>query len=278
MMTIHSSKGLEFPNVFVVGFSEGIFPSAKTIEERKQLGLEEERRLCYVAITRAEQRLFLLDSEGYSQNGKEKLPSRFLKEIGEENYIRIGNISKELQDEMDRLADDLSDAPIQDSIAIGEEVTHPAFGVGKIIDYGKNNSYIVKFEKLSSERVLSKDFFNKARTLPKVSLQSDETTDNSLEGYEAVDEQTVPEYIEKKSNSQQGSYEEENPVQSPDLSECENLWKREDVPKEGWFCVGVTDLGAPVGVCQMCGHQIIRYVHHMCHLHYHSLTDLLHHH
>ena len=126
--------------------------------------------------------------------------------------------------------------------------------------------------------MLSKDFFNKARTLPKVSLQSDETTDNSLEGYEAVDEQTVPEYIEKKSNSQQGSYEEENPVQSPDLSECENLWKREDVPKEGWFCVGVTDLGAPVGVCQMCGHQIIRYVHHMCHLHYHSLTDLLHHH
>lgn len=58
LMTIHSAKGLEFPNVFVIGFSEGIFPSSKTIEERKQLGLEEERRLCYVAVTRAEKDCF----------------------------------------------------------------------------------------------------------------------------------------------------------------------------------------------------------------------------
>ncbi len=53
LMTIHSAKGLEFPVVFIVGFTEGIFPSSKTIEERKEAGLEEERRLCYVAITRA---------------------------------------------------------------------------------------------------------------------------------------------------------------------------------------------------------------------------------
>lgn len=58
MMTIHASKGLEFPVVFVVGMSESIFPSAKSIEERKEKGLEEERRLCYVAITRARHILF----------------------------------------------------------------------------------------------------------------------------------------------------------------------------------------------------------------------------
>ena len=50
LMTIHSSKGLEFPVVFILGFTEGIFPSAKTLGDRKRLGLEEERRLCYVAI------------------------------------------------------------------------------------------------------------------------------------------------------------------------------------------------------------------------------------
>ena len=59
-VTIHSAKGLEFPVVFVVGFTEGIFPSSKTIEERKKLGLEEERRLCYVAITRAKEYLFII--------------------------------------------------------------------------------------------------------------------------------------------------------------------------------------------------------------------------
>ena len=305
MMTIHAAKGLEFPNVFVVGFSEGIFPSAKTIEERKQLGLEEERRLCYVAITRAEKRLFLLDSEGYTQNGKQKLPSRFLKEIGEENYIRLGTISKELQDGADRFASNLCDAPIQDSIPVGGEVSHPAFGKGTVVGYGKNgNSYVVRFPKLSSERVLSKDFFNKEHTLPVITPQvvekpknidviDDETNriivtddptisektieektvenDDLLEGYEAVATETVPEYIVKKKETTETTVEENDIPQAPDLSEYENLWKRDDVPKEGWVCVGVTDLGAPVGVCEMCGHQIIRYVHHMQHPQYRSL-------
>ena len=57
----------------------------------------------------------------------------------------------------------------------------------------------------------------------------------------------------------------------PMQSGKENLWEREDVPKSGWECVGVTDLGEPIGVCEMCGHQIIRYVHHMVHPNYHQL-------
>lgn len=314
MMTIHAAKGLEFPNVFVVGFSEGVFPSAKTIEERKLLGLEEERRLCYVAITRAEKRLFLLDSEGYTQNGKQKLPSRFLKEIGEENYIRIGNISKELQDGADKFASSLCGEPSRDTISIGEEVEHPAFGKGRIIGYGKNgNSYIVKFHKLSSERVLSKDFFSKEHSLPVITppvvensrpigineekaeeeqfeerfkdrfkdeLSLEKTTteeksidgNNWLEGYEAVTTETVPEYITDKKETTVIAEKENEVPQTPNLSEYDNLWKREDVPKKDWVCVGVTDLGAPVGVCQMCGYQIIRYVHHMQHPNYHPLN------
>ena len=163
LMTIHASKGLEFPYVFVIGFSEGIFPSSKTIEERKQEGLEEERRLCYVAITRAKKGLFLLDSEGFYQNGKEKYPSRFLKEIGEDNYIRVGSISKELQNEADKYANQLFNPHPEAGVKnINDMVVHPIFGEGVITGYGKNNnSYIIKFHKLSTERELSKDFFNK---------------------------------------------------------------------------------------------------------------------
>lgn len=57
-----------------------------------------------------------------------------------------------------------------------------------------------------------------------------------------------------------------------ELCICPNLWKQEDVPHSGWSCTGVSDLGAPVGICQMCGYQIIRYAHHMIHPGYRSLT------
>ncbi len=324
LMTIHAAKGLEFPYVFVIGFSEGIFPSAKTIEERKKMGLEEERRLCYVAITRAEKRLFLLDSEGFTQNGKQKLPSRFLKEIGEENYIRVGTISKELQYNADRYAAQLYDEPVvTPPKTAGARVTHPAFGEGEILGFGRNNnSYRVKFDKLASEREISVDFFNKPRTLPQIPVatpekptqlpqpvekkpeipieeltqvqekkaeisteepvqsaeeplveeqpqQEEVPATDPLDGYEEVDTFNL-----QRSESGQTATEVKPPVnkpQQPNLEDYDNLWKRDDVPKTGWVCTGITDLGEPVGVCEMCGHQIIRYVHHMVHPDFRSL-------
>ena len=298
LMTIHAAKGLEFPNVFIIGFSEGIFPSAKTIEERKKMGLEEERRLCYVAITRAEKRLFLLDSEGYTQNGKQKLPSRFLKEIGEENYTRVGTISKELQYQADRYAAQLYDEPvITPPKTVGARVTHPAFGEGEILGFGRNqNSYRVKFDTLPSEREISVDFFSKPRTLPQMPSpapeipktlpqsaaekaqtplkelpkaeedMSEEKSPGAMpEGYEKADTFRV-----QAKESGQSATPKERPQQK--LKESDNLWKRDDVPKTGWVCTGVTDLGEPVGVCEMCGHQILRYVHHMEHPAYRSLN------
>ncbi len=177
LMTIHAAKGLEFPYVFIIGFSEGIFPSSKTIEERRKMGLEEERRLCYVAITRAKKGLFLLDSEGYSQNGKEKLPSRFLKEIGEENYTRVGSISRELQYNADRYAAQLYDeGPATPPKAAGTKVIHPAFGEGEILGFGRNqNNYRIKFDKLASEREISVDFFRNPLALPQIPAPVPET-------------------------------------------------------------------------------------------------------
>lgn len=304
LMTIHAAKGLEFPYVFIIGFSEGIFPSSKTIEERRKMGLEEERRLCYVAITRAKKGLFLLDSEGYTQNGKEKLPSRFLKEIGEENYTRVGSISRELQYNADRYAAQLYDeAPAAPPKAAGTRVSHPAFGEGEILGFGRNqNSYRIKFDKLASEREISADFFKRPRALPQIPAPAPETQvqlpqpteetpksaeaqspqqtaekaqekelpDHPLNGYEQVDAFKL-----QTKESGQSTEEKKEPVneppQPPNLKDYDNLWNRDDVPKTGWVCTGVTDLGAPVGMCEMCGHQIIRYVNHMYHPDFRSL-------
>ena len=84
-MTIHASKGLEFKVVFVVGLSEGIFPSERTMLEQK--GVEEERRLAYVAYTRAKEKLTLTDTSSFSYVvNSAKTTSRFVKEV-DEKYI-----------------------------------------------------------------------------------------------------------------------------------------------------------------------------------------------
>jgi len=83
-MTLHSAKGLEFPTVFIVGFEEGLLPHAKSELEPDQV--EEERRLCYVGITRARQKLYLIyaGERIYFGNPTMNLPSRFLDEIPED--------------------------------------------------------------------------------------------------------------------------------------------------------------------------------------------------
>ena len=91
LMTIHAAKGLEFDNVFVYSLCEGIFPNDKSVIEGGQAALEEERRLAYVAFTRARKQLFLSDSYGYSYVlDKLKTTSRFVKELPEEYLEEVG--------------------------------------------------------------------------------------------------------------------------------------------------------------------------------------------
>ena len=90
MMTMHSAKGLEFPNVFLVGFEDGLFPGMRAIGDTEEM--EEERRLCYVAITRAKQNLYISHARQrmiYGRTGA-TMPSRFLKEIPENCIVRKG--------------------------------------------------------------------------------------------------------------------------------------------------------------------------------------------
>ena len=333
LMTIHAAKGLEFPVVFVIGFSEGIFPSSKTIEERKLLGLEEERRLCYVAITRAEKQLYLMDSEGLSQNGIKKLPSRFLREIGVENYERIGVISEELDRESRAYTKRLNEGIAVEQTSqytVGDTVEHHVFGKGKVISADeRRGTLLVQFERLQQPRNLSASYFKsehkpisalagtipapnepavpaKSEVLPIEQLSEDvferfeeislptasmverhseeQEEAGPVEEIETEPQQNVEEdYVQEQSfvlpeveqtPEQKNKTESENgidPAVLEKLANTENLWKREDVPHSGWQCVGVTDLGAPIGVCEMCGYQIIRYVHHMVHPQYRSL-------
>lgn len=85
LMTVHAAKGLEFPAVFITNFNQDVFPSRRSLDESGKAGLEEERRLFYVAMTRAKNRLFLTWNKGYSYvNDGFKTPSQFIKEIPDE--------------------------------------------------------------------------------------------------------------------------------------------------------------------------------------------------
>ena len=94
MMTMHSAKGLEFPHVFLVGFEDGLFPGMRAIGDAEEM--EEERRLCYVAITRAKQKLTICHAQRRMLYGRTTaaLPSRFLREIPEECIVKKGGFRK----------------------------------------------------------------------------------------------------------------------------------------------------------------------------------------
>lgn len=135
LLTIHAAKGLEFPVVFVIGLSEGVFPSQRTLQEGSK-GIEEERRLAYVAYTRAKQLLYLTDSSSFSYVlESSKLPSRFINEI-DDKYIN--HIDKQEKKEsifdVDFFSDDKKVEPIINTrYKKGDVVIHGVFGEGVVI-------------------------------------------------------------------------------------------------------------------------------------------------
>lgn len=163
LMTIHQAKGLEFPYVFVCGLTEGVFPSHRTIRERRKAGEEEERRLMYVAITRAEKRLFLTDSGGYNFSTKrDKTPSRFILEI-KKNLIEMdGPVDKDAFRQTRSIVRELDSeiSTIRTEVTIfnvGDRVLHTVFGKGTILKKDDaTGAYVVKFK--DGERSLMPKF------------------------------------------------------------------------------------------------------------------------
>ena len=126
LMTLHSAKGLEFPVVFMVGMEDGLFPSSRALEEGPRQ-LEEERRLCYVGMTRAREELHLLYAQSRMQYGNRTYssPSRFLEDMGHQVALRPSVPTAPKRNEFDEFVMDID---------VGDQVRSPQFGVGEVVD------------------------------------------------------------------------------------------------------------------------------------------------
>ncbi len=157
LMTVHAAKGLEFAHVFVCSLSEGVLPSRKTDTPE---GMEEERRLAFVAMTRAKDGLYLSEAEGFSHQGSPRYPSRFLLDIDPATIQFSNRLSEEtLSDARDSYA--LTDRLLADrarsaSIAVGQRVRHAVFGQGIVIGTDdQKRAYLVEFDELDTPRCIS---------------------------------------------------------------------------------------------------------------------------
>ncbi len=157
MMTIHAAKGLEFPYVFICGLNEGIFPSKKT---RTEEAMEEERRLAFVALTRAEDRVYLTEAQGRNLDSSPRFPSRFVLEInrGDIDFVNEPDESlvRDTKDHI-RLEDKLLRKEKKSELfEVGTRVQHAMFGIGTVTALDMDmQAYMIKFDKQMTERYIS---------------------------------------------------------------------------------------------------------------------------
>jgi DNA helicase-2/ATP-dependent DNA helicase PcrA len=154
LMTLHSAKGLEFPVVFMVGMEEGLFPGQKSSDD--PLRLAEERRLCYVGMTRARQHLYLLHTEQRFLYGQETMqrPSRFLSELPSECIEEVRARQTQITPSLSRPRGGGTAHVNETGLKTGQNVHHAKFGPGVVIDTegaGKNARVQVNFKHAGSK-------------------------------------------------------------------------------------------------------------------------------
>lgn len=157
LMTVHAAKGLEFPCVFLCGMNEGIFPSRKV---RTQEAMEEERRLAFVAATRAEKLLYLTRAESRNFDGSPQYPSRFILDI-DRQLIRF---TKEPREGLIKEAGDYIElsrkympASERDVVfPVGQRVRHAVFGTGTVTDVDRDRgAHVIQFDSMDTPRRIS---------------------------------------------------------------------------------------------------------------------------
>ena len=129
LMTLHSAKGLEFNDVFLVGMEEGIFPHNRSFESESEL--EEERRLCYVGITRAKDHLWLMNAKKRTLFGQVSMnfPSRFIKEINSDLIDKEESVSLK----NNSYIGNMYERDLNDDLKVGDKVVHDKFGEGVVV-------------------------------------------------------------------------------------------------------------------------------------------------
>ncbi len=156
LMTLHSSKGLEFPIVFLVGLEEGLFPNFRSLND--PAALEEERRLCYVGITRAQEILYISYARERRLYGRREpaIASQFLGELPQD--LLQSNMKKTVRRQVAMPRAEKTDPPTPaQQWSVGEQVLHGKFGVGEVTHVfgnGEKVSLAVKFEGVATKKVL----------------------------------------------------------------------------------------------------------------------------
>lgn len=157
LMTVHAAKGLEFPYVFLIEMNEGVFPSKRTGTLE---AMEEERRLAFVAMTRAEKRLYLSCAGGRNFDGSPRYPSRFILDI-DKSLLEYTHAPNESLVEDARYYIESSEKHMPENLAQqcfkpGQRVRHEIMGVGTVIDIDPDRAaYIIKFESIQTARTIS---------------------------------------------------------------------------------------------------------------------------
>jgi DNA helicase-2/ATP-dependent DNA helicase PcrA len=158
LMTLHSAKGLEFDRVFITGMEEGLFPHGNSL--RDESGLEEERRLCYVGLTRAREKVCLSSADSRRVYGSYRacIPSRFLKELPQ-NLLNHLTSTTRIQRAVTPSAGQTSiPSPANSTFPVGIRVHHPLWGIGTITQSGlseKGSKVTVRFQRAGSKKLIA---------------------------------------------------------------------------------------------------------------------------
>jgi DNA helicase II / ATP-dependent DNA helicase PcrA len=156
LMTLHNAKGLEFRAVFLVGMEEGVFPHARSLEEQ---GLEEERRLAYVGLTRAKEKLVLVHAAARSLWGSRdyRRPSRFLDELPQDEIDRERLRPTSWSSYGAPRSSLAARSPVPD-LATGDSVRHPTLGEGVVVRIEGDGIVTVRFAQDGAERRLMLEY------------------------------------------------------------------------------------------------------------------------
>ena len=167
IMTLHAAKGLEFPLVFLPGWEEGLFPNQRSVDESGESGLEEERRLAYVGITRAKNNVWIFNANSRLTHGQwiDCIPSRFIDELPDKNINRFSTYSNNFKSSIAsewliannkkgiNLSKDYIDENNDNKFKLMERIFHQKFGYGKILEID-GDKVTIDFEKAGEKKLM----------------------------------------------------------------------------------------------------------------------------